>query len=157
VKNGELIVVGEKAIKERTEGLEGSFTYCTLGNAVELDKLLTGETLPSFEALGAVLFHAATTQAFDPSRLSVKDSLGYLGESSAYHVWLIYKPDLAFLKSREAALTLSMAEVIAKRKSGKRHLVFAPAKFVSQKMLNDRNVPVEHAPLPFALYRIERN
>jgi len=34
--------------------------------------------------------------------------------------------------------------------------VFAPARFVSQKMLNEQNLPVEFAPLPFALYRIER-
>lgn len=46
VKDGELIVTGEKHVKERTDGLGGSFTYCTLGQPLELDKLLTGETLP---------------------------------------------------------------------------------------------------------------
>ncbi|PWS21514.1 site-specific DNA-methyltransferase, partial [Enterococcus faecium] len=46
VKDGELIVTGEKTVAERAEGLGGSFTYCTLGDPVELDKMLTGETLP---------------------------------------------------------------------------------------------------------------
>ena len=41
VKDGELIVAGEKAVAERAEGLGGTFTYCTLGDPVELDKLLS--------------------------------------------------------------------------------------------------------------------
>lgn len=156
VKDGELIVTGEKAVKDRAEGLGGSLTFCTLGEPLELDKLLTGESLPSFEALGSVLFHMATNQAFDAAHMAEKDGVGYLGESDAFHVWLIYKPDLDFLKSRDAALTLARAQDFAQQKPGKRHLVFAPARFVSQKMLNEQNLPVEFAPLPFALYRIER-
>lgn len=156
VKDGALIVTGEKEVKDRIEGLGGSFTFCALGEPLELDRLLTGKFLPSFEALGAVLFHMATNEAFDAARMTEKDGVGYLGESTSFHVWLIYKPDLAFLKSREAALTLANAKEFATQRAGKRHLVFAPARFVSQKMLNEQNIPVEFAPLPFALYRIER-
>lgn len=156
IKDRDLVVVGEKYVQQQTEGLGGEFTFCTLGEAIALDRLLTGEALPSFESLGSVLFHMATNQAFDPAQMSEQDGLGYLGESPAYHVWLIYKPDLDFLKSRDAALTLAKAKALVEVKSGKRHLVFAPARFVSQKMLNDENLPVEFAPLPFALYRIER-
>lgn len=46
--------------------------------------------------------------------------------------------------------------MLAEAKPGKRHLVFAPAKFVSQKLLDDERIPVEFAPLPWALYRVER-
>lgn len=155
VKDGELIVSGEKRVEDRTEGLGGTFTFCTLGNAIELDRLLTGEELPAFETLGSVLFHIATNQPCDLSKISAET--GYLGESEAFHVWLIYKPELDFLKSRDAALTLTRAEELSAAKpAGKRHLVFAAAKFVSQRMLDERRLPVEHAPLPFALYRIER-
>lgn len=63
VKNGDLIVTGEREVTDRTEGLGGEFTYCTLGAAVEMDRLLTGENLPAFEQLGALLFHMATHQA----------------------------------------------------------------------------------------------
>ncbi len=156
VKDGILTVEGVKSIAQRTDGLGGSFTYCTLGPAVDMDKLLTGETLPDFMALGSVLFHTATNEAFNPAVAFEKDGHGYLGESAIYHVWLIYKPELDFLKSREAALTLSKADALVKLKPGKRHLVFAPARFVSQKLLNEAGLPVEFAPLPFALYRVER-
>jgi adenine-specific DNA-methyltransferase len=48
VKDGALIVTGEKAITERVEGLGGSFTFCTLGDAIDMDQMLTGESLPAF-------------------------------------------------------------------------------------------------------------
>lgn len=169
VKDGELIVTGEKSVTERTEGLGGGFTFCTLGEAVEMDKLLTGESLPSFEALGSLLYYLAANQAAPPtppaplpegegSEREYVAGCGYLGESPALHLWLIYRPDLDFLKSREAALTFSRAEAIVQAKPpGKKHLVFAPAKFASRKLLEEAGLPVEFAALPFALYRIERS
>ena len=157
VKDGELLVEGVKSITDRVEGLGGSFTYCTLGEAIDMDKMLTGENLPGFEQLGSLLFHTATNEVIDPANIEVKDGHGYLGESTSFHVWLIYKPELDFLKSRDSALTLSKAKEFAALKPGKRHLVFAPAKFVSQKVLDEERVPVEFAPLPWALYRIDRS
>lgn len=154
VKDSELIVTGEKVVTERAAGLGGSFTYCTLGDPVELDKVLSGETLPSYAGLGAALFHMATNHALDPA--SVRQDQFYLGATEAQHVWLIYKPDLNWLKSPEAALTLARAKTFAATDPGKRHLVFAPARFVSQKMLAEQNISVEFVPLPFALYRIDR-
>ena len=164
VKNGELLVEGVKAVTERTEGLGGSFTYCTLGDAIDIDRMLTGESLPSAEALGALLFHMATNEV--KPVIKKAQSVGacsYLGESASFHVWLIYQPKLDFLTSREAALTLSLARALAAAKpakpgeNAKRHLVFAPAKFVSQKLLDEEKLPVEFAPLPWALYRVERS
>ena len=155
VKDGELIVTGEKAVEDKTEGLGGSFTYCTLGDPVELDKVLSGEVLPSFDGLGSVLFHMATARAFDPAAMRADDF--YLGRGDGQHVWLIYKPDLDWLKSPDAALTLKRAKDIAATDKDARHLVFAPARYVSQKMLAEQNIPVEFVPLPFALYRIDRS
>jgi adenine-specific DNA-methyltransferase len=160
VKDGELIVTGEKQVAERTEGLGGSFTFCTLGEPLELDRLLTGEGLPAVEPLAALLFHTATNQV-QPSRGTDDpesvEGCRYLGASTAMHVWLIYEPDLDFLKSRNAALTLSRARAIAKAEPDKPNLVFAAARFVSQRILNDEHLNVEFAPLPFALYRVERS
>ena len=155
VKKGELIVTGEKRVTERTDGLGGAFTYCTLGDPVELDRLLTGENLPSYAGLGAALFHMATNRALAPESLREADS--YLGEADGQHIWLIYKPDLDYLKSPDAALTLTRAKAFAATDPHRRHLVFAPARYVSQKMLAEQDVPVEFAPLPFALYRIDRS
>ena len=155
VKDAELIVTGEKTIDERAEGLGGSFTYCTLGDPIELDKVLTGEALPSYEGLGGALFHMATSRALDPAR--VREADFYLGGANGQHVWLIYRPDLNWLKSPESAFTLARAKQFAETAPDMRHLVIAPARFVSQKMLAEQNIPVEFVPLPFALYRIDRS
>lgn len=155
VADGDLVVVGESPSSEYVEGIGGQFTYCSLGQAVELDRLLKGEELPDYPALGAVLFHMATNHAFDPATMREGDH--YLGATSSTHVWLIYKPDLDWLKSSEAALTLARAKAIASSDLDKRHLVFAPARYVSQKMLAEQNLLVEFVPLPFALYRIDRS
>ena len=124
-----------------------------------MDRMLTGQTLPSADALGALLFHMATNEALPvASAVQEVDGCRFLGESAHFYVWLIYQPTLEFLTSREAALTLARARALAvAQPAGKRHLVFAPAKFVSQKLLEDEKLPVEFAPLPWALYRVERS
>lgn len=154
VKDDHLIVTGEKKVADKAEGLGGSFTYCTLGDPIELDAILTGESLPNWEGLGRILFHMATSQPLDAGAMD-KDKF-YLGTHSGTHAWLIYKPDLEWLKSPEAALNLSFARSVAESAPDDRHIVFAPARHVSQKMLADQGLPVEFAPLPFALYRLER-
>jgi adenine-specific DNA-methyltransferase len=151
--DGVLRVEGEKRISERVEGLGGEFTYCTLGEPVELEKLLSGAHLPAFDALGAWLFYTATGGSL-PS--APKDAAPwYLGEAKDRHVWLVYRPELAFLKSPEAALTLTLAKTLhawgAARGDGKGHLVFAPAKYLSNRQLLEHGIA--YAPLPFALYR----
>ena len=145
LKDGELILTGEKKVTDRTEGLGGEFTFCTLGEPLDLDKILTGKTLPEYETVGAWLFHTATGESLSTSK--IRKSIWYVGESAAYHVWLVYRPDLDFLKSNKAALTLELAERIASDsdRKGKRHLVFAPAKYVPNKTLLPMGV--EYAPL----------
>ena len=155
---GVLRVEGVKRVSEMAAGLGGSFTYCTLGDAVELDKLLSGEKLPAFDALGAWLFYTATGGVLPPA--PKKAPAWFLGEAKDRHVWLVYRPELNFLKSPEAALTLSLAKTLQSwglaedARLGRkplRHLVFAPAKYLSNRQLQDHGV--DYAPLPFALYR----
>ncbi len=158
IDDGVLRVEGVRRISEMAPGLGGSFTYCTLGEAVDLDKLLSGEKLPAFDALGAWLFYTATGGVL-PSAPK-KAPAWYLGEAKDSHVWLVYKPDLNFLKSPEAALTLSLAKQFQawgqehdaqRERKPLRHLVFAPAKYLSNRQLQEHGV--DYAPLPFALYR----
>jgi adenine-specific DNA-methyltransferase len=161
IKDGVLKVEGEKRISERVDGLGGEFTYCTLGEPLNIEKLLSGEHLPAFGALGAWLFHTATGGTLLPAPKDAPQ--WYLGEAKDAHVWLVYAPELGFLKSPAAALTLSRAQgfadwgraravgPVAEAAAPKRHLVFAPAKYLSNKQL--LALGVDYAPLPFALYR----
>ena len=146
-----------RVIKESGDSTE-TFTYCELGDSIDMDGLLTGDDLPQLQPLASLLYHTATSQAFDASELKAAPDIGEgvhrLGTAIGRHLWLFYKPDLDWLKSGEAALTLSKARAIAETEEGE-HLVFSPAKFVSRDLLNSQNIRVEYAPLPYALYRVE--
>jgi len=152
VDDGVLKVEGEKRISERVPGLGGEFTYCTLGAPLDIQKMLAGEDLPDARTLGAWLFHTATGATLPPPVPGKPE--WYLAEATDRHVWLIYKPDLSFLKSPDAALTLTLARRIGewtrKHGEGRRSLVFAPAKYLSNRQLAEEGV--EFAALPFALY-----
>ena len=149
VNDGVLIVEGEKKISKRVEGLGGEFTYATLGEPIDAAKILSGEQLPDYASLAAWLFYTATGATLDKSK--VKEQEFFIGRAQDRDVWLVYKPDLAFLKSPEAALTLSFAKALREKHKDRRHLVFAPAKYLSNKQLLEFGV--EFAALPFALYR----
>jgi len=153
VADGALVVEGERAISEHAPGLGGEFTYCTLGEPLDVEKMLSGERLPEYRALGAWLFHTATGATLPPAGDGAPQ--WYLAEAQDRHVWLVYRPDVAFLKSADAALTLSLARRIGQwsreHGGGKKSLVFAPAKYLSNRQLADEGV--EFAALPFALYR----
>jgi adenine-specific DNA-methyltransferase len=149
VENGILIVEGEKRVAEQVPGLGGEFTFCTLGEPIDQEAILSGRALPDYQSLGAWLYYTATGGTLERRTISETDC--YLGEAQNRHLWLIYKPDLTFLKSTEAALTLSFAHRVRERDRKKGHLVFAAAKFMSNRQLLEYGV--EYAPLPFALYR----
>ena len=158
VKDGVLIVTGERDVAETSPGLGGEFTYCELGAPVEMDAILSGEGLPAPAAMASLLWHTATAQPFDQANMNaapnIGESVARLGEFAGRTYWLIYRDDLAWLKSGEAALSLSKARAIAGTANGN-HLVFAPAKFVSRELLARERLDVDYAPLPFALYRLE--
>lgn len=151
IKNGVLTVTGERKIKETTPGLGGSFTYCTLGEPIDIESLLTGEGMPSFEALARYVFYTATGQSLDKVGEPAPD--GLIGETELFRVHLFYQPDKLWLRSNEAALNAErVAAIEASNKGGKRAIVFAVAKFMSQKELTARRI--EFCQLPYAVHRI---
>jgi len=158
VRDGALIVTGERDVAETTPGLGGGFTYCTLGAPIEMDAILSGTALPDAAAMAGLLWHTATATPLPVDAMTaapaIGDGVARLGECAGRTYWLVYRPDLDWLKSADAALSLTKARAIAATAPGN-HLVFAPAKFVSRELLARERIDVDYAPLPFALYRLE--
>jgi len=151
IKDGVLTVTGERKIEEKVPGLGGSFTFCTLGEPINIESLLTGEDMPGYEALARYVFYTATGQSLE--KLPKTNKTGFIAETELFRVHLIYQPDKAWLRSNEAALNAERVEAIAKEnKKGKRAVVFAVAKFMSQKELTKRRI--EFCQLPYAVHRI---
>ena len=72
------VINGVENAKDKTlqKGLGGSFTYCTLGEPIEIESMLTGGTLPSFSALGAYLLFAAAGVSVGDEKLDQKNDDG---------------------------------------------------------------------------------
>ncbi len=152
VEDGALVVTGEKKVTEKTDGLGGSFTFATLGPEMTLDKLLA-DGLPAFESLAKYVFFTATGRTLSDVARQTAKTFGYIGETEVYRVHLHYQPDKNWLQSNDAALTEKLVdEMVAANKDRKKLLVFAAAKFMSQRELS-RQV-VEFCQLPYAIHRI---
>ncbi len=120
-------------------GLVGSFTYCTLGEEINIENMLKGKNLPDYETLARHVAYTATGQA--PDKLNPKTTRGKDGffyETKDRLFYLIYEPNLAFLRSTDSALNSDRAERITKQAKAKKKtaVVFATHKFMGQKELS---------------------
>ena len=151
LKDGVLTVTGERKVDEFAPGIGGSFTYCTLGEPIQIESLLTGDAMPSFDALARYVFYTATGQSLETVAESSAD--GLIGETDLFRIHLFYRPDSEWLRSNEAALNADkVAEIVKKNATKKRTIVFAVAKFMSQKDLTEKRI--EFCQLPYAIHRI---
>ena len=133
------------------DGLGGTFTYCSLGDPIDEEGMLTGEKLPTYETLASYIVATATGKALPEI---VKQSDYSFGEIEGIRFYLIYEPTTEFLEGTESALEASRAEQIAEecQASGKKAYVYATHKFISQKELSGMNITF--CQLPYNIYRI---
>jgi adenine-specific DNA-methyltransferase len=126
------------------EGLGGTFSFFDLGEPIEMQAILQGDNLPTYEELARYVFYTATGEEFDPSQIDLERN--YIGASKDFEVYLFYQPDLEYLKA--TALNLPLAERLGK---DKRKLVFAPMKYLDQDHLTDYKI--DYCQLPFEIYK----
>ena len=144
------VIQGVPASKNKSVqiGTGGSFLYCTLGESLEIDGLLTGERLPEFGALASYLLHTAAGIAVAPQSLPTENVDGFFYFTEERDYYLIYKPSLEFLRGGEAALNLERAERI--REKGRPAVVFAAATYISQSALSQWRITF--CQLPYELH-----
>ncbi|MEI7482983.1 MAG: site-specific DNA-methyltransferase [Elusimicrobiota bacterium] len=138
--------VGDAKDEVLQKGFGGSFSYFELGSPIDAERILKGKDLPSYVEMARYIYYAATREEFNEKKLNEKT--GLIGESKEYQVYLLYKPDMEYLKS--TALTLERAEALGKF-TGKKRLVFAPAKYLDQEHLD--RLHIDFAQLPFEIYQ----
>jgi len=132
-------------------GLGGSFTYCELGESIDLERFFDGEGAPRYEQVARYVAYTATGESA-PEAPAEPRADWFVAEAGGYRIHLIYRPDLAFMRSNDAALSLPLAKDIAKAAKGKPVLVFAAAKFMSQDALT--KLGVTFCQLPYSVHRV---
>ena len=137
------------------EGLGGSFTFCTLGDPIEIEGMLTGEALPSFATLAAYLLHTASGVSAGRGDLKRKDDDGLFYTTDTNNYYLLYEPDIDYLCSNEAMLNEERAKRIgaATREQGRKAIVFGAGKFIGQRELTRWGVTF--CQLPYELHQTE--
>jgi adenine-specific DNA-methyltransferase len=147
------VIKGVPSSKDKLlkSGLGGSFTFCTLGDEINIESLLKDGKLPDYDALARYVFYTATGETLDGVAKHRPDFR--IGATANFTVHLVYRPDRDFLRSADSALHAALADRIANsREKGKRALVFATAKFMGQKELTEQGI--EFCQLPYAIHRI---
>ena len=130
-------------------GTGGTFSYFQLGDAIEMESILTQNNLPSYIEFARYLFYTATGEEFNEN--TINENTGFIGESKNYEVYLFYKPDIEWLKTN--ALTLEACKALPNKKN-KQRLVFAPAKYVDDYTCLEYRI--DFCQLPYEIYRIQK-
>lgn len=122
------------------EGLGGSFTFCTLGDSIDVDSMLRGESLPSYSDFASYVLHTASGVSVGSHVLKPLDDDGLFYTDDRRCYYLIYKPEVEFLKSNEAMVDEKRAQRISDSCGDKEGVVFAAGKFMRQHELSDQNI-----------------
>lgn len=134
------------------EGLGGSFTYCELGEPMDLERFFAGEGgAPAWEQVARYVAYTATGETLDAK----EGEDGFAGHAGPYRVHLLYRPDPKWMRLNEAMLDLNAAERIAaaaKADGGKPVLVFAAGKLMGQRALSE--LGLTFCQLPYSVHRI---
>ncbi len=147
------VIKGIRTAKDESlqEGLGGSFAFCELGDTLDLERFFDGKGAPSYEQVGRYVSYTATGHSI-PNVPKEPRQDWFVGEAGGYRIHLIYRPDLAFMRGNDAALSMPLAEQIAKAAKGKPVLVYAAAKFMSQNELTKRGITF--CQLPYSVHRV---
>ena len=124
------------------EGLGGSFTYCTLGKPIEVETMLTGEALPSYAALAANLLYTTSGVSVGADTLEAQNEDGLFHSDDNNDYYLLYTPDLEWLRSNAAILNLERAERIhdASSETGRKAIVYAAGNYIGQRELTKMGI-----------------
>ena len=139
---------------EMSEGLGGSFTYCTLGEPMKVETILSGETLPSYSDLAANLFYTTSGVSLGGDNFEPKNDDGLFYSDDQNDYYLLYKPNLGYLRSDEAILTQEQAERIhdASLKNGKKAIVYAAGNYIGQRELT--KMGIAFCQIPYVLHEM---
>ena len=138
--------------KSLQAGLGGSFTYCTLGKPIDVEGMLTGEHLPEYSELAAYLLHTASGLSYG-GELAAQNEDGLFYSSGDTDYYLLYRPDIKWLRCNEAILNETQAKRISavSKPNGQKAIVFAADKFILQRDL--KPMGITFCQLPYEMHR----
>jgi adenine-specific DNA-methyltransferase len=147
------VIKGIPKAKDETlkKGLSGSFTYCKLGEPIDLEHFFSGKGAPGYEQVARYIVYTATGGSVASIPAEPRKDW-FVAEAGGYRIHLIYRPDLNFMRGNDASLSIETAKGICKAAKGKPVLVYAAAKFMSQAALTA--IGITFCQLPYSIHRV---
>jgi adenine-specific DNA-methyltransferase len=134
----------EKVIKKYN--LNAGFKYYRVGSAIDPESMLDG-VLPTYEEFAKYVYYLGTGE-----HLTAVDNMDaaahYVGTHGPKNYYLIYEQDFDVLT--RTALNLQIAEQIIAHSAGKRRVIYAPACFLDQEYLEEKQI--EYVSIPYNLF-----
>ncbi|AQA00336.1 hypothetical protein BWQ93_19135 [Sphingopyxis sp. QXT-31] len=139
------------------EGLGGSFTYCELGEPMDMERFFAEDgKAPSWDQVARYVAYTATGETLARAAdAGGEGGDGFAGHAGPYRLHLLYRADPKWMRSNDAMLDLTTAEHIAEaaKADGDRPvLVFAAGKLMGQRALTD--LGITFCQLPYSVHRI---
>lgn len=128
-------------------GYKSGFKYLRVGEPIDAEAMLAG-ILPNWKTFAEYVYYVCTGEHLaDKSKLNEKT--GFVGERSREAVYLLYKNDYEALS--RMALNIDIAERILKEQKNKKCVVYAPACFLDEDYLREKNI--EYVGIPYNLFK----
>lgn len=122
------------------------FKYYRVGNAIDPDAMLDGE-LPDYAEFAKYVYYLGTGEHLADAD-KIDQSTHFVGTHGPKNFYLIYEQDFDTLS--RLALNLHVAEEIIAHAKGKRIVVYAPACFLDNEYLEEKQI--EYVSIPYNLF-----
>jgi adenine-specific DNA-methyltransferase len=128
-------------------GYDSGFQYFKVGIPIDAETLLSGN-LPTFKQFADYVYYLCTGENLK-NKSAVNAKSYFVGEHGNAVIYLVYKQN--FDELTRMALNLSLAEKIIAEHPKKKIIVYAPACFLEEDYMKEKNI--DYVGIPYNLFR----
>ena len=128
-------------------GYDSGFRYFRVGIPIDAETLLSGK-LPTYKQFAEYVYYLCTGESLK-NKSTVNEKTYFVGEQSNSVIYLVYKQNFDELTGM--ALNLSLAEKITAKNPKKKVIVYAPACFLEEDYMNEKNI--DYVGIPYNLFQ----
>jgi len=128
-------------------GYDSGFQYFKVGIPIDAETLLSGN-LPTFKQFADYVYYLCTGESLK-NKSAVNAKSYFVGEHGSSVIYLVYKQD--FDELTRMALNLTLAEKIIVEHPKKKIIVYAPACFLEEDYMKEKNI--DYVGIPYNLFR----
>ncbi len=128
-------------------GYDSGFQYFKVGIPIDAETLLSGN-LPTFKQFADYVYYLCTGESLK-NKSAANEKSYFVGEHGNSVIYLVYKQD--FDELTRMALNLTLAEKITAEHPKKKIIVYAPACFLEEDYMKEKNI--DYVGVPYNLFR----